>query len=83
LGRSEGELYAMDMTLSEEETRQYGREEETMMVTTTFVWTSAEQIEGFRQFVSITQGIRTPVSLGLFGICGRGGYTSSNSPPST
>jgi hypothetical protein len=56
LGRSEGELYAMDMTLSEEETRQYGREEETTMVTTAFVWTSAEQIEGFRQFVSITQG---------------------------
>ena len=56
LTRGIGELYAMNMTLSEEEARQYGREGETAMVTAVFVWTRREEIENFRQLLSITQG---------------------------
>jgi hypothetical protein len=52
----EGELYAMNMTLSEEEARQYGREGETVPVTAVCVWTDFEQMENFRQFLSINQG---------------------------
>ena len=56
LERSGGELYAMNLTLTEEEAQRYGREETTVMVTAVFVWTDAQQIENFRQFISITQG---------------------------
>jgi hypothetical protein len=56
LERSGGELYAMNLTLTEEEARRYGREATTVMVTAVFVWTDAQQIENFRQFISITQG---------------------------
>ena len=56
LRRGTQELYAMNMTLSEEEARQYDREGETAMVTAIFVWTRREEIENFRQFISITQG---------------------------
>jgi hypothetical protein len=56
LQRGAGELYAMNMTLSEEEARQYGREGETVMVTAVFVWTSMSEMENFRQFLSITHG---------------------------
>jgi hypothetical protein len=55
LERGERELYAMNMTLTEDEARRYGREAETA-VTAVFVWTDAQQIENFRQFVSMTQG---------------------------
>jgi hypothetical protein len=56
LERSGGELYAMNLTLPEEEARRYGREATTVMVTAVFVWSDAQQIENFRQFVSMTQG---------------------------
>jgi hypothetical protein len=56
LERSGGELYAMNLTLTEEEAQRYGREATTVMVTAVFVWTDAQQIENFRQFISITQG---------------------------
>jgi hypothetical protein len=56
LERSGGELYAMNLTLTEEESRRYGREATTVMVTAVFVWRDAQQIENFRQFISLTQG---------------------------
>src|SRR5829696_4125209 len=56
LQRSEGALYAINTTLSEEEARQYGREGETVLVTAVCVWTDFEQMENFRQFLSINQG---------------------------
>ena len=56
LKRGEGELYAMNMTLSEEKARQYGREGETVMVTAVLVWTRMSELENFRQFLSITHG---------------------------
>ena len=56
LTRGIAELYAMNMTLSEEEARRYGREGEMAMVTADFVWTRREEIENFRQLLSITQG---------------------------
>lgn len=56
LQRSEGALYAINTTLSEEEARQYGREGETVPVTAVCVWTDFEQMENFRQFLSINQG---------------------------
>jgi hypothetical protein len=54
--RGEGELYAMNMTLSEEEARRYGQEGETVVVTAVYVWTSMSEIENFRQFLSISRG---------------------------
>jgi hypothetical protein len=56
LQRGEGELYAMNMTLSEEEARRYAQEGETVVVTAVYVWTSMSEIENFRQFLSITRG---------------------------
>ena len=52
LGRGgEGDLYAMRITLSEEETRRYGQEEGAMtMVSALCVWTSVEALETFRQY---------------------------------
>jgi len=56
LGRgSEGELYAMRITLTEEETRRYGQEEGAMtMVSALGVWTSVEALETFRQYLCAT-----------------------------
>jgi site-specific recombinase len=56
LGRGgEGELYAMRITLREEETRRYGQEEGAMtMVSALCVWTRAEALETFRQCLSAT-----------------------------
>jgi hypothetical protein len=51
-----GELYAMNLTLTEDEARRYGREATTVMVTAVFLWSDAQQLENFRQFISITQG---------------------------
>ena len=56
LERSGGELYAMNLTLTEDEARRYGREATTVMVTAVFLWSDAQQLENFRQFISITQG---------------------------
>jgi hypothetical protein len=56
LERGEGELYAMNLTLTEDEARRHGREEITVMVTAVFLWTDAQQLENFRQFISLTQG---------------------------
>jgi hypothetical protein len=55
LRRGTQELYAMNMTLQDEEARRYGREGETAMVTAIFVWTSPEEFENFRQFLSTSQ----------------------------
>lgn len=55
LRRGTQELYAMNMTLSEEEARRYSREGETAMATAIFVWTNPEELENFRQFLSTTQ----------------------------
>jgi hypothetical protein len=48
--RGEGELYAMNLTLSEEEARRYGQEGETVVVTAVYVWTSMSEIESFDRF---------------------------------
>jgi hypothetical protein len=56
LERSGEELYAMNLTLTEDEARRYGREETTVMVTAVFLWSDAQQLENFRQFISLTQG---------------------------
>jgi hypothetical protein len=56
LARAEGGLYAMNLALSEEEARRYAREGEMEMVTAVFVWTGGEDLENFRQLLSITQG---------------------------
>jgi hypothetical protein len=54
LGRGgEGELYALLITLTEEETRRYGQEEWAMtMVSALCVWTRVEALETFRQYLS-------------------------------
>ena len=54
MGRGgEGELYAMLITLTEEETRRYGQEEGAMtMVSALCVWTRVEALETFRQHLS-------------------------------
>jgi hypothetical protein len=46
----------MNLTLTEDEARRYGREATTVMVTAVFLWRDAQQLENFRQFISITQG---------------------------
>jgi hypothetical protein len=56
LERSGEELYAMNLTLTEDEARRYGREETTVMVTAVFLWSDAQQLENFRQFISLAQG---------------------------
>ncbi len=56
LQRGEGDLYALNMTLSPEEARHYGREGEAVMVAAVLIWTSMSAMENFRQFLSITQG---------------------------
>ena len=56
LERGEGELYAMNLTLTEDEARRHGREATTVMVTAVFLWSDAQQLEKFRQFISLTQG---------------------------
>jgi hypothetical protein len=55
LKRGGGEIYAMNMTLSEEEVRRYGSEGETVLVTAVFVWTELEKLTMFRDFLSIAQ----------------------------
>jgi hypothetical protein len=55
LSRGAGELYAMNMTLSEAEARRYGREGKTVPVTAVFVWTGMQQMEDFRQFLSVAK----------------------------
>ncbi len=65
LKRGAGELYAMNMTLSEEEARRYGSEGETVPVTAVFVWTSFEKIMRFRDFLSATQHDATSPFRGL------------------
>ncbi|PLS87021.1 MAG: hypothetical protein CYG60_04160 [Actinobacteria bacterium] len=52
LERGKGELYAMNMVLSEEEARSYGHEGEVVPVKAVFVWTKPESIETFRRFLS-------------------------------
>ena len=56
LARAEGELYAMNMTLTEEEARRYEHEGVMATATTIFVWNKSEELENFRQLMSITQG---------------------------
>jgi hypothetical protein len=56
LARAEGELYAMNMTLTDEEARRYEREVEMATATVIFVWNKSEELENFRQLMSITQG---------------------------
>lgn len=51
LERDEGELYAMNMMLSEDEARLYGHAD--APVNAVFVWTKPESIEAFRQFLSV------------------------------
>ncbi|MEJ7873016.1 MAG: hypothetical protein WKF67_12230 [Rubrobacteraceae bacterium] len=55
LTRGEGELYAMNMALSEDEARRYGHEGEMVVVTAVFVWGREEQLKRFQQFLSATQ----------------------------
>ncbi len=55
LRRGGEKLYAMNITLSEEEARRYGSEGETVPVTAVIVWTELEKILLFRDFLSITQ----------------------------
>ncbi len=45
----------MNMTLSEDEARKYGREGETVVVTAVYVWTDMARIRRFQQFLSATQ----------------------------
>src|SRR5215213_1513657 len=46
-----GELYAMGLTLSEDEARRYGHEGELVSVTTLVVWTDADKLEQFREIL--------------------------------
>jgi len=55
LKRRAGELYATNMTLSEEEARRYGSEGETVPVKAIFVWTRPEKLMGFQGFLGATQ----------------------------
>jgi hypothetical protein len=56
LAHAEGELYAMNMTLTDEEARRYERKGEMPTATVIFVWNKSEELENFRQLMSITQG---------------------------
>jgi hypothetical protein len=67
LERGRGELYAMNMTLSEEEARRYGHEGRTVPVTAVFVWTKLEKIMTFRDFLSATQHDPNSPFRGLMG----------------
>jgi len=55
LKRLAGGLYAMNMTLSEEEARRYGSDGETIPVKAIVVWTRPEKLMGFQGFLSATQ----------------------------
>jgi hypothetical protein len=55
LKRGAGELYAMNMTLSDEEARRYGSEGETVPVTAVFVWTKPKEVMRFKDFLAATQ----------------------------
>lgn len=55
LARGQGELYAMNMALSEDEARRYGYASKEVPVKAVFVWTRIEHIEAFRQFLSTIQ----------------------------
>ncbi len=61
LERSGGALYSMNMILSEEEARRYGKEGEMVPVQALFVWTDAGELETFRHFLSVTEQ-RNPYS---------------------
>jgi hypothetical protein len=65
LKRRAGELYAMNMTLGEEEARRYGSEGETVPVKAIFVWTRPEKLMGFQGFLSATQHDRDSPFRGL------------------
>lgn len=55
LERGDAELYAMTMTLSEEEARRDGLEGKTVPVKALFVWTEMAQLKEFQDFLSVTQ----------------------------
>ncbi len=55
LTREQGELYAMNMTLSEDEARRRGYADKEVSVKAIFVWTRIEHMEAFRQFLSAIQ----------------------------
>jgi hypothetical protein len=65
LERSDGGLYAMNMALSEDEARRYGREGETVMVRAILVWTRSEFITMFLQVLSAMQHDPTSPFRGL------------------
>ncbi len=66
LERSGGALYSMNMILSEEEARRYGKEGEMVPVQALFVWTDAGELETFRHFLSaIEQGNPNSPFVGL------------------
>ena len=55
LERGGDELYAMNMTLSEEEAERDGLEGKTVPVKALFVWTEMAPIKRFQDFLSVTQ----------------------------
>jgi hypothetical protein len=55
LQRDGKDLYAMGMSLSEDEARRYGTEGHRAMVKAIYVWTSIEALDSFQQFISATQ----------------------------
>lgn len=55
LQREGGALYSMNLVLSEEEARRYGREGEMVPVKALVAWTDAGQLESFRLFLSVEQ----------------------------
>jgi hypothetical protein len=55
LERGGTELYAMNMTLSEEEARRDGLEGKTVPLKAILVWTGLARIKRFRDFLSVTQ----------------------------
>ena len=67
-----GELYAMRLTLTEDEARRYGREGEMVVVRAVCVWTDRAALENFRQFLSMTQDDRDSPSASWSTRCARG-----------
>ena len=55
LKRIGGALYSVDMLLSKDETRRYGKKGQTVPVKALYIWTNVGALEAFQQFLSIEQ----------------------------
>src|SRR3954469_11332436 len=65
LKRSGGALYSMNMLLSAEQARRYGKAEETVPVQALYIWTNLEELQVFQLFLAVEQQKQHSLFSGL------------------